>query len=602
MSPELSIYAIVSVALVFFATGIIRYDLVAALALMACVLVGLVPAADAFQGFANSAVITVAAVLVISRGLQNAGVVRQLSKIAERVGDNPTIQVGTLTGLTAVMSAFINNVGALALMMPVAVDIAKKSGRSPSFVLMPMAFGSLLGGMTTLIGTPPNLIISSFRTRYAETEFGMFDYSPVGIGVMLVGVAFITLIGWRLVPKRESQHGQALFEIDKYSADVFVTQDSPIIEQRLSQLVKDHDAIDFISLSRNTKPYDLRNPYLKIKLGDVLRVKADPADLQEFVENASLKLSGDKPHKIEATEMQLVEAVVASDSTVLNRTARSLNLRERFNANLIALSRRNRTLASRIKNVKIKAGDVMMLQMPTESIGSVLGELKVLPLAQRDIPLGQPKRLLVSMVLFAIAIAVSAVGWLPSSVAFVMCAIALVLTGIVPTRDLYQQIDWPIIVLLGAMIPVGGAFETSGAAAGISNSLVGMKSFASPTVMLVLLMIITMVLSDILNNAATAIVMAPVAIGLANNLEASPDAFLMAVAIAASCAFLTPIGHQSNTLVMGPGGYRFGDYIWMGIWVEIIVLAVSVCCYGSAVGKATELLLSMVANSLAYAF
>ena len=576
MSPQLSIYAIVSVALVFFATGIIRYDLVAALALMACVLVGLVPAEEAFSGFSNSAVITVAAVLVISRGLQNAGVVRQLAKIAERVGDNPTVQVGTLTGLTAVMSGLINNVGALALMMPVAVDIAKKSGRSPSYILMPMAFGSLLGGMTTLIGTPPNLIIASFRTRYADTEFGMFDYAPVGIGVMLVGVAFITLIGWRLVPKRESQHGQALFEIDNYSADVFVTQDSPIVNQRLGQLVDDHDAIDFISLFRNTKSFDLRNPYLKIRLGDVLRVKADPADLKEFVEEASLTLSGDKPHKLEASEMQLVEAVVASDSTVLGRTARSLNLRERFGANLIALSRRNKTLASRIKNVKIKGGDVMMLQAPAESVGSVLSELKVLPLAKRDIPLEHPKRLLVSMVLFGIAIAVASIGWLPSSVAFVMCAIALVLTGIVRKRDLYQQIDWPIIVLLGAMIPVGGAFETSGAAAGISNSLVEMKSFASPTVMLVLLMIITMILSDILNNAATAIVMAPVAIGLANNLGVSPDTFLMAVAIAASCAFLTPIGHQSNTLVMGPGGYKFGDYIWMGIWVEIIVLVVSV--------------------------
>ena len=576
MSPQLSIYAIVSVALVFFATGIIRYDLVAAIALMACVVVGLVPAEEAFQGFANSAVITVAAVLVISRGLQNAGVVRQLSKIADRVGNNPTVQVGTLTGLTAVMSGFINNVGALALMMPVAVDIAKKNGRSPSFVLMPMAFGSLLGGMTTLIGTPPNLIIASFRNRYADTSFGMFDYSPVGIGVMIVGVAFITLIGWRLVPKRESQHGQALFEIDKYSADVFVTQDSPIIGQRLGEMAKSHEAIDFISMHRNTKSFDLRNPYIKVRLGDVFRVKADPIDLQEFVENASLKLSGDKPHKLESAEMQFVEAVVALDSAVNGRTARSLNLRERFGANLIALSRRNKTLASRIKNVKIKNGDVMMLQTPTESVGSVLSELKVLPLAKRDIPLGQPKRLLVSMALFGVAIAISAIGWLPSSVAFVMCAIALVLTGIVPTRDLYQQIDWPIIVLLGAMIPVGGAFETSGAAAGISNSLVQMKSFASPTVMLILLMIITMVLSDILNNAATAIVMAPVAIGLAENLDASPDAFLMAVAISASCAFLTPIGHQSNTLVMGPGGYRFGDYIWMGIWVEMLVLAVSI--------------------------
>ena len=576
MSPQLSIYSIVSVALVLFATGVIRYDMVAALALMACVLVGLVPAEEAFNGFSNSAVITVAAVLVISRGLQNAGVVRQLSKIAERVGDNPTVQVGTLTGLTAVMSGFINNVGALALMMPVAVDLANKNGRSPSFVLMPMAFGSLLGGMTTLIGTPPNLIISSFRTRYAETEFGMFDYSPVGLGVMVVGIAFITFFGWRLVPKRESQHGQALFEIEKYAADVIVTDESPLVDSRFKQLALDYEEIDFISLFRREKSYDLRDAHLEIRAGDVLCVKADSADLQEFVDNALLKLSGDDPHKLESDDMQLVEAVVSFDSTVHGRTARSLNLRERFGANLIALSRRNKTLANRLKNVKIKNGDVMMLQTPSETVGSVLSELRVLPLAKRDIPLGQPKRLLISMTLFGIAIAVSAVGWLPSSVAFVMCAIALVLTGIVKTRDLYQQIDWPIIVLLGAMIPVGGAFETSGAAAGISDSFVQMKSFASPTVMLVLLMIITMVLSDILNNAATAIVMAPVAIGLAENLGASPDAFLMAVAISASCAFLTPIGHQSNTLVMGPGGYRFGDYIWLGIWVEILVLTVSV--------------------------
>ncbi len=576
MNPETSILVIVLAALILFATSVIRYDLVAMIALLACVVAGLVPVDEAFNGFSNPAVITVAAVLIISRGLENAGLVAWLGRLANRVGDRPTAQVAVMTGLTALMSAVINNVGALALMIPVAMDLARRSERSPSYLLMPMAFGSLLGGMTTLIGTPPNLIIAAFRTRYAGESFGMFDFTPAGGAVAVVGVAFISLIGWRLVPRRESQHNRALFEIDKYSAEVFVTDESPVAGQRLNEFSESLSEIDILGVVRDRRSLDLRNRYLRLNAGDVLRLRAEPRDLKELVEKSRLRISGDKPEKLESGDMELVEAVVTPDSMVKGRTARSLHLRYRFGVNMLALSRRRRSYALRLKDVRFKVGDVLLLQIPADKVREVLASLQLLPLAQRDIPLGQTRRLIAALVCFAVAIALSALGFGSTAVCLAGAATILVILNVVSIRDVYSSIDWPIIVLLGAMIPVGGAFESSGAAAALSSWLVDARAFAGPVLLLVILMVVTMFLSDILNNAATAIVMAPVAIGLAENMGVSPDAWLLGVAIASSCAFLTPIGHQSNTLVLGPGGYKFTDYFWLGIWVELLVLATSV--------------------------
>ncbi|MCB0163039.1 MAG: SLC13 family permease [Anaerolineae bacterium] len=580
MADPLIVYATLLGALILFITGTIRYDLVALLALMLLTLAGIIPAEDAFLGFANPAVITVAAVLVLSRSLENAGLVDIIGGWVSRVGSSPTTQVSALTGLVTLLSAFINNVGALALLLPVAIRLARQSKRSPSYLLMPMAFGSLLGGMTTLIGTPPNLIIANFRRQAIGEPFQMFDFSPVGLGVALTGVLFIALIGWRLVPQRRGQSSrEMLFHIDDYLSEFVIPEDSDLASSTIRDIPNNHGDFIIVAVLRGDARFSAPSKYLTLKAGDILIIRAGSEAIADFAKTHHLTLIGDKipaEGALTTKEVGLVEAVVTRYARAERRTARDLSLRNRFQTNLLALARRGRAFEGRLNDERFRAGDVLLLQMPYEGRSDTLSALGLLPLADRDIKLGQPRRLIGTLSIFIIAIVLSALGIFPSAVAFMAAAVLLILSAVISLREAYASIDWSIIVLLGAMIPVGQALETTGGAAQIAELLLRTAGNLSPILILALVLFVTMCLSDVINNAAAAIVMAPVAINLANGLGVSVDPFLLGIAIGASCAFLTPIGHQSNTLVMGLGGYYFGDYWRMGLILELLVLLVSV--------------------------
>lgn len=577
------VFAVLGATLGLFVWNRLRFDVVSMLALLAVAVAGLVPSDELFAGFGHPAVVTVAAVLVISQGLVNGGVVDNIAKLLGKVGHRPTLQVLMLTAVVALCSGFINNVGALALLMPVAVWMSREAGRSPSLLLMPLAFGSLLGGTMTLIGTPPNIIIASYREG---DSFGLFDFAPVGAAITLAGIAFITLVGWRLTPRRQdSDDGGKLFSVGDYVTELKVPEDSSFAGGTLHNLLtraESEEDVVVLALIRNEERSLAPSTFKVLQEGDVLLVEADTDSLQAFLDNTGLELASASeeseaaPPEIDAGDILLTEVVITPESSLQNQTANRLNLRERHGLNVVALARQGHRLKRRIGDVRFQVGDILLVQGHEESLGTALQQLGCLPLAERGLRLGRERRTLLAGGLFIAAIVSIVAGWLAPPVALVGCAVAMVLTGLLNPTDAYKAIDWSVIVLLAAMIPVGGALEATGGAELIAAQMLMISEGLAPALVLGVLLVGTMLLSNVVNNAAAAILVAPIALSMATELNIASDAVLMAVAVGASCAFLTPIGHQSNALVMEPGGYRFGDYWRLGLPLSVLVTVVAV--------------------------
>lgn len=580
MAGHTIVFLVLLATLGMFVWGRWRYDVAALLALLVLVLAGQIAPAQAFSGFGHPAVITVAAVLVVSRGLRNSGLVDLLASLVFKVGDSPTAQVAALTLVCAVCSAFMNNVGALALLMPVGIQLARRSERSPSFLLMPLAFGSLLGGLTTMIGTPPNIIIGTFRRDVAGEPFRMFDFSPVGVPLAVAGVLFLALVGWRLIPERKGRASrEEMFHIKDYLTEARVPEDSPSVGKSLRDVERTAEGeVTILGVVRGKKRYLALSPMEVLRAEDILMLQGESKVLRSVVNAAKLELVGNEPigeDKLGSEAVSLVEAVVGTDSAVAGRTAAGMNLRWRHGVNLLAVARQGERVRQRLDRIRFQAGDVLLLQGSEDALQESLAELGLLPLAERGLQLDKPKRVVFSLLLFGGAVALGALNILAIEIAFVSAAMAMVLLNLIQLRDVYQAVDWPVIVLLAAMIPVGGAMETSGGAALIAEQLLRLGDSFPLLLSLAVIMVATMFLSDIINNAAAAILMAPIGVGLAAGLGASPDPFLIGIAVAASAAFLTPIGHQSNTLVFGPGGYKFGDFWRVGLPLEAIILALA---------------------------
>lgn len=575
------IFGTLILTLVLFITGRWRYDVVALLALLIVTLTGLIPVGRAFSGFANPAVITVAAVLVLSRGLQNSGIIEWIGQGLSRLKGGITIQLAALTGIVALLSAFMNNVGALALLLPVVLQLARKKEIPASALLMPIAFASLLGGMTTLIGTPPNIIAASFREQTGAEPFRMFDFAPVGVGVAVVGLLFIVLIGWRLIPQRRSQSTAGdLFEIENYVTEVRISADSNFVGKALREIGEFSQAQTIIiGLVRGRERRMEPSARTVLEANDILILSSDTENIKKLVEGSRLELVGSEKidqANLQSDDVTLMEAVITPNSLMLGGTARSLNLRANYGVNLLAISRQGQVLRNRLDRIRFRSGDVILLQSHIETLKETVDVLGCLPLAGRGLRIGPSRHMLMVLAIFITALLVAALGLVPVQISFVTAVVVMIMSKVVSLNEAYASIDWPIIILLGAMIPVGEALETTGGAQLIANSLLKISEFLPPAGTLIIALVATMFLSDLVNNAAAVVLMAPIGISVAQGLGVSVDPFLMAITIGASCAFLTPIGHQSNTLVMGPGGYKFGDYWRMGLVLEVIVVATAI--------------------------
>jgi len=586
-----------------FLWGRWRHDMVAAGALLACVFTGLVPYADAFAGFAHPAVITVACVLILSHGLQTSGAVDALTRRMLPAKAGPTLSIFMLAALGALLSAFMNNVGALALLIPVAMQIAGRLNLPPGKVLMPLAFGSILGGTTTLIGTPPNLIVSGLRAEAGLGSFGMFDFTPVGFAITALGVVFIGLVGWRLVPAR-TRAGAEGFDTGTYLTEALVLEGSKAAGMKLREIetaLEEADA-QIIGLVRNDVRVSTPNAGRYVHAGDILIIEAEAETLATALSSLGLVLE-EAQHKAEkqdkenqedkeetgdaaateekekekappSDEIVLVELAILPTSGLLERTPTDIQLRSRFGINLLAVSSQGRRSRARLRTYRFKAGDVLMMQGAPDAIAEFATAASCVPLAERALYIPDKRKAITASLIMGVAVAVAAFGLLPIAVAFTAGVLASMALRTVPPREVYESIDWPVVVLLGALIPVAAAMQSTGTADLIARFLLDNIAQGDAVIGLATILIVTMVLTDLMNNAATAAVMCPIALGTAGQLGANPDTFLMAVAVGASCAFMTPIGHQNNTLILGPGGFHFGDYWRMGLPVDLIVISV----------------------------
>lgn len=596
-----AVFAIIFCAMVLFVWGRLRYDLVAVLALLAGVFVGVVPAENAFAGFGHAAVVTVAAVLIISKAMEESGVVNYLVRFLAPTRTTTTVQVAAGSTLGAALSCVMNNVGALALMLPVVMRNALKAGRSPGLVLMPLSFASLLGGLVTLIGTPPNIVISGYRQEISGTPFAMFDFAPVGLAIACVGLAYLSLVGWRLLPERLSvgNPNDGFFHVESYSLETRVPEGSPLVGLRVRELEAVCEGeIVVLALIRGSDRRLAPRATVRVREGDILILQGDPAIVQPLADGVRLgklgrqgeevgveapgeqdPISANKGVKEPQTseDILMVEAVVMPNAAIEGLSMRGVRMHDRFGINLLALARQGKPSTARLKNVRFKTGDVLFLQGEGPAIDEALREMGCLILADRGLEATQGgRKALLAISIFAASIVAASVGLLPVPIAFTTAVVGLVVTRTISVGRIYRSIEWPVIFLLAALIPIGKALQQTGGTELIAGALIATAADVPPWTMVALILVASMWLSDVVHNTPTAVLMAPIAASIATGLDLNPDSFLMAVAVGAASPYLTPIGHQSNTLVMGPGGYHFGDYARVGLPLEILIVLVGV--------------------------
>lgn len=578
-TEQAALFALFGAIFALLIWGRVRFDLVAFGALVVAVIAGLVPTENAFDGFGHSAVVIIALVLIVSRGLSNSGAVEL---IASRLisSERPTsFHIGVMSVVGAALSAVINNVAALALLMPLDIEAAEKAKRAVAQSLMPLSFATILGGMITLIGTPPNIVIAQYRESALGASFTMFDFAPVGLTVAVAGVLFVALVGWRLLPDRAGFHkllGEARENL--YVAELKIGEGlkEEVTLGDLNPLAEEQD-LNLIGVVRGGRRISGFSPWRRVTPGDYIVVEGDPKAIEAFMGKAKLEFAGSERHEggITSGSLTLMEAIVPESARIVGRTAIGMRLLYREGVTLLGVARQGHQVRERVRRLPIRPGDVLLLLGAPERLESAASSLGVLPLEGRRTEMIQRQKAGLAIGAFALAIGAAVAGLVYLPIALAACAAVYAMMGIVGGTEVYEAVEWKVIVLLASLIPLGEAFETSGAAELIANGIVSATEGFPIWTVLLALMVVTMTLSDFLNNVATALIAAPIAMNVAGSLGVNPDPFLMGVAVAASCAFLTPIGHKNNTIIMGPGGYRFGDYWRMGLPLELMVLAVA---------------------------
>ena len=580
-SDQIFLFTLFAAVFALLIWGRIRYDLVAFSALVIAAISGIVSPDEAFSGFGHPAVVIIALVLIVSRGLLNSGAVEMIAGLVLSADRPLPLHIGIMSVVGAALSAVINNVAALALLMSLDMEAAEKAKRAAALSLMPLSFATILGGMITLIGTPPNIVIAQYRQRALGESYGMFDFAPVGLCVAIAGIIFVALIGWRLIPKHErAARFSSDDDTEHFVAEAAVPEGSSSIGLRvsdLSSLATEND-ISVLGLVRRGRRLPGFARYEEIRKGDHVVVEGDPKSIEIFLGAAGLGFAGEEKHDVGLTSpsLALTEAIVPDGSRITGRCSYDLRLLTRHGITLLGVSRQGKRFRDRVRKLTIKAGDVLLLLGPQERLDEVINWLGVLPLADRQHAVIQREKAALAIGLFLAAIALSVSGLLYLPVALASCVIAFAVLGIVSGREIYESVEWKVIVLLASLIPLGIALENSGGTQLIAQMIVSLTEGWPHWAILTVLVMVTMTLSDFLNNVATALIAAPIGLDVANAIGVAPDPFMMGVAVAASCAFLTPIGHKNNTIIMGPGGYRFGDYWRMGLPLEILVVAISV--------------------------
>jgi di/tricarboxylate transporter len=572
---------ILFIAVFLFATEWIRMDLVSMMVLLALALTGLVSVEEAFSGFSNPAVITVAAMFIISAGLTNTGALAPLGeKLLRFSGNSEFRMIIAIMLCAALFSAFINNIGAAAMLMPLVVSVGQKSRISPSKLLIPLAFGSLLGGVCTLIGTPPNILMNALLTEYTGESFSMFDFTPVGLVILTTGVIYMAVIGRFLLPDRKGGTLTEAYQVKEYITETEVLAGSPLDGQRISQCGLDRKfGLKVRAILRGRQKYPFPHRNRKVYVGDTLFLEGDPQAILKLREEQGLSIVPEQDNPTldqqDKSSMVVVEASLSPNSELVGKTLREVHFADTYGMTVLAIWRSGAPVVRKVDHVVLRFGDVLLLQGHKEKaihLGSDHGFLlmgDVSPVTYRP-----QKAPLAVCTLFGV-IVLAASGTLPIMLSACLGALLMVLFRCLRTREIYQTVNWQILVLIAGTLPLGIAMEKSGAAHFLAEQIVTTVGPWGPWAVLAAVFFITFALTEVMSHAAAAVLVAPIAYNTALDLAVSPKPFFMAVAVAASSCFMTPISHQSNALVMGPGGYRFVDYLKTGTPLNLLVWVVA---------------------------
>ena len=570
-------FGLIGVTLLLFIWGRLRYDLIALGSVLTGVLIGVVPAAHAFDGFKSDVVVIIASALVVSAAFERSGIVElALRPLLSRLKSEQT-QVPALAAATALLSMGTKNVGALAILMPVAQQLSRRTGTPISRLLMPMSFASLLGGLVTLVGTSTNIIVSQVREQALGKPFGMYDFAPVGLGLTALGLVFLTF-AYRILPKdRPAQVPltEALAS-QSYVTEALIPEDWEGGPKRVADIREAAGGgAKVTGIVRRPDERIAPRPDTELQAGDVLELEGEADALHKLI--ADLRWSphrADRPLERGKEEVRSVEAVVGAGSILTGKSVTRVDLQTRFNVKLLAVARSGRKTTQRLRAAPIRAGDILVLRGAESDISKALSDLGALPLADRAVQLGARRPLILPAVILALAMICVAVKLLPVAIAFAIAAVLMVATRTISMREAYASLDGTVLVLIAALTPVSEALQKSGGADIIATQLSTLLLHAPPLAVLGLMLMAAMACAPFMHNAPTVLILAPVAIGVGRQLHLSPDALLMGVATGAACDFLTPVGHQCNTLVLGPGGYRFSDYTRLGAPLSVLVIVV----------------------------
>ena len=573
------VFIILAGAIALFATGWIRMDLVSLLVLLTLALTGLVTVEEAFSGFSNPAVITVAAMFILSAGIANTGVTGKLGeKIFQVAGTNEFRLILVIMGTVALISAFINNIGATAMLMPVVMNVAKKTRLSPSKLLIPLAFGSLLGGVCTLIGTPPNILMNTLLQQYAGERFSMFDFTPVGLAVLIVGVLYMAVIGRRLIPQRKAGPLTEAYQVKEYVTEAEVVPGSPLAGKTIaeSKLERDLD-LRVRAILRGKRKYPFPRTNRKLQEKDILFLEGNPQNILKVRKARGLAVVPERDNPSwppTNDELVVVEASLTPTSEIVGKTLREVHFRDTHGLTVLALWRRGAPVVKKVDHVVLEFGDVLLLQGPEDKIVHLGKEHDFLLLGGIPSVTYRPDKAPLALAILFGVVLLAAVNLLPIMLSASLGALLMVFSRCLTPKEAYESVDWSIIVLIAGTLPLGMAMEKSGAAQLLAHLLVEIVGRMGPWAVLAAVFLLTSLLTEVMSHSAAAVLVAPVVFNAALALKADPKPFFLAVAISASCCFMTPISHQSNALVMGPGGYHFTDFARVGAALNLLIWVV----------------------------
>jgi di/tricarboxylate transporter len=582
MTTEIALTLVIIVAaLVLFASERLRVDLVALLVLLAVALTGLIDPERVFDGFANPAVITVWAVYMVSGGLFKTGVADTMGRAILRLGgDKEPRLIATIMVTCGVISAFMNNVGATAMLMPALVGISRRTKIAVSKLLMPLSFSSLLGGKMTLIGTPANILAMGILADRGLSTLGFFEFTPMGAVVLVTGVVYMVLIGRHLLPVRQGTEGrQDVYRLRQYVTQVRVSNPSPLAGKTLleSRLGQDYD-LTVLAIERDGVGRSPIGRDTHIHGGDLLTVESSADDLMAAREDLGLSIVAEQEldlDRLEPGDVQLIEATLAPRSGLTDRTLRDVRFRDRYGFTALAIWRHGETITEKLRDVPLHFGDALLLQGPRHRVRELQEGKDFLVL--EPVKLEQFRRSKAPIAVAALALSIGLVVFanFHISLAMVIAAVLMILTGCLSIEEAHESIDWRTVFLVAGMLSLGVAMEVTGTAQYLANVMLGALGDYGPMVLLAGTYLLAALITQAMSNAAAMVLIVPIAVDTALSLGANHITFTMAVVIGAATSFLSPIGHKANVLVFGPGGYHFLDYARVGALLTVALLIVS---------------------------